>query len=112
MLKWMCQRLDGQAGARKTVIGYLPEKKDLDLAGLDIPAEHLSELLDVDTETWKNEIPKIEKFLSQFNGNLPPRLLAQFKELKTRLGHTGLESLMVDLEAGPEAQEDCETRVD
>jgi phosphoenolpyruvate carboxykinase (GTP) len=112
VLKWMCQRLEGQAGARKTVIGYLPEKKDLDLAGLDIPAEHLSELLEVDTETWKNEIPKIEKFLSQFNGNLPPRLLAQFKELKTRLGHTGLESLMVDIEASPEAQEDCETRVD
>jgi len=109
VLKWMCQRLEGKVGARKTAIGYLPHPKDLDLSGLDIPAGNISELLEVNHEVWANEIPKMEKFLAQFNGHLPRRLLAQLDELKARLGRKRLESLI--LEIGPSVQPEgaCET---
>jgi phosphoenolpyruvate carboxykinase (GTP) len=84
-LKWMCDRVDGKAGAKKTPIGYLPNDSDLDLRGLNVPPQDIKELLDVDAEAWKLEIPKMEKFFSQFGDRFPQRLRNQFNELKKRL---------------------------
>ena len=44
-LKWMCERVDGKAGGRKTAIGYLPNDTDLDLRGLNVAPENINELL-------------------------------------------------------------------
>ena len=84
-LKWMCDRVDGKAGAKKTPIGYLPNDSDLDLRGLNIPPQDIKQILDVDVEAWKLEIPKMEKFFSQFGDRFPQRLRNQFNELKKRL---------------------------
>jgi phosphoenolpyruvate carboxykinase (GTP) len=84
-LKWMCERVDGAASAKKTPIGYLPEDKNLDLAGLNISQENIKELLSVDVNAWKLEIPKMERFFSQFGNRLPERLRNQFTELRNRL---------------------------
>ncbi|MBI2986084.1 MAG: phosphoenolpyruvate carboxykinase (GTP) [Deltaproteobacteria bacterium] len=85
VLKWMCERLEGKAGARKTPIGYLPGEGDLDLAGLNLPSENIKELLRVDLAAWKAEVPDIEKFFAQFGDRLPERLKRQLRELVTRL---------------------------
>jgi phosphoenolpyruvate carboxykinase (GTP) len=85
-IKWMCDRVDGKAEGRKTAIGYLPNSSDLDLRGLNVPAENINELLRVDAEAWKLEIPKMEKFFGQFGDRLPKRLGNQFNELRKRLG--------------------------
>jgi phosphoenolpyruvate carboxykinase (GTP) len=84
-LKWMCERVDGKAGAKKTPIGFVPNENDLDLRGLTLPQENIKELLRVDPEAWKAELPKMEKFFSQFGARLPKRLRNQFDELKSRL---------------------------
>lgn len=85
-LKWMCERVDGKAKAQKTPIGFVPNESDLDLRGLSLPQENLKELLRVDPEAWKAEIPKMEKFFSQFGDRLPKRLRNQFEDLRKRLG--------------------------
>ena len=85
-LKWMCERVDCKAGARKTAIGYVPNASDLDLKGLNVPLQDVKEILDVDTETWKLEIPKMEKFFLQFGDRFPKRLRNQFDGLRNRLG--------------------------
>ena len=85
VLKWMCERVDGKAGAESTPIGYLPTEDDLDTGGLDIPAEDLAELLRVDMEAWKAEIPDIDQHLAQFGERLPQRLRRQFEAFKSRL---------------------------
>jgi phosphoenolpyruvate carboxykinase (GTP) len=85
-LKWMCDRVDGKAGAKKTPIGYLPNDSDLDLRGLNVPPQDIKQILDVDVEAWKLEIPKMEKFFSQFGDRFPQRLRNQFNDLRTRLG--------------------------
>jgi phosphoenolpyruvate carboxykinase (GTP) len=82
----MCDRVDGKAGARKTAIGYLPNNSDLDLRGLNLPPQDIKQILDVDVEAWKLEIPKMENFFSQFGDRLPKRLRNQFNDLRTRLG--------------------------
>ena len=84
-LKWMCERLEGKTGARKTPIGYLPSERDIDLRGLEIPPRNIQELLRFDLDAWRAEIPDIEKHFAQFGNRLPPRLRKQLRELSTRL---------------------------
>jgi phosphoenolpyruvate carboxykinase (GTP) len=85
-LKWMCERVDGMVGAKKTPIGFLPDPGDLDLTGLDLPKKNLRELLGVDREGWKAEIPLMEEFFAQFGDRLPRRLKKQLAEFKRGLG--------------------------
>ena len=85
-LKWMCERVDGKAGAQKTPIGFVPKEGDLDTRGLSLPQENIKELVRVDSEAWKAELPKMEKFFAQFGDRLPKRLRNQFEELRKRLG--------------------------
>ena len=86
VLKWMCQRVDGEVGARETPIGLLPNDTDLDLDGLSISAENLQELLLVNPSSWKEEIPDIERHFAQFGDRLPERLRIQLAKLTERLG--------------------------
>ena len=85
ILKWMCERVDGRNGARQTPIGFLPNEGDLDLTGLDIPQENIQELLRVDEDDWRAEVPDIEKHFEQFGDRLPERLRRQLVELQVRL---------------------------
>jgi phosphoenolpyruvate carboxykinase (GTP) len=82
----MCERLEGRVDARKTPIGFLPNEGDIDLTGLTLPPENINELLKIDPEPWKAEVPEIEKFFARFGDRLPERLKKQLGELETRLG--------------------------
>jgi len=86
VLAWMCARVDGKVGAVETPIGLLPRPEDLDLRGLDVPPEDLRELLRVDVDAWRAEIPDIERHLAQFGDRLPQRLREQLWQLQARLG--------------------------
>jgi phosphoenolpyruvate carboxykinase (GTP) len=86
VLKWMCERIDGKIGAVETPIGRMPRQGDLDLAGLDLPAADLEELLRVDGEAWKREVADIERHFNQFGDRLPRRLRRQLSDLAKRLG--------------------------
>jgi phosphoenolpyruvate carboxykinase (GTP) len=86
VLKWMCERVDGTKGARETSIGFLPNEGDLDLNGLPISPEDMKELMKVDSNEWRAEIPDIGQHFSTFGNRLPERLKKQLKELIERLG--------------------------
>jgi phosphoenolpyruvate carboxykinase (GTP) len=86
VLTWMCERLEGKANARKTPIGFLPSEDDLDLRGLEMSPADLKELLRVDNEAWKAEIPDIKKHFKRFSNRLPERMQKQLAELVGRLG--------------------------
>jgi phosphoenolpyruvate carboxykinase (GTP) len=87
VLKWMCDRLEGKAGGKKTPIGFLPNETDIDLRGLEISPQNIKELLKFHPGDWKAEIPDIEKHLGQFGKRLPKRLSKQLSELVSRLEH-------------------------
>ena len=86
VLKWMCERIDGKVGAKQTPIGLLPNKGDIDLSGLDISPDDMKELLSIDIDAWKAEIPDIEQHFSIFGDRLPERLKRQLREFVKRLG--------------------------
>lgn len=85
VLKWMCERIDGKAGAKQTPVGLMPGEGDLDLEGLSIPSEDLRELLEVDPQLWRGEIPDIEEYFEQFGSHLTDRMRTQLDALKERL---------------------------
>jgi phosphoenolpyruvate carboxykinase (GTP) len=85
VLRWMCERIEGKAGAQETPIGLLPNETDLDLKGLKISKENLKELLRVDIGAWREEITSLEGHFAQFGGRLPARMKKQLEALKGRL---------------------------
>ena len=85
VLKWMCERVEGKAEANQTPIGLLPGESDLDVEGLDLPLSDLMKVLEVDTNSWKEELSDIEKHFAQFSDRLPERMKRQLFELQTRL---------------------------
>jgi phosphoenolpyruvate carboxykinase (GTP) len=86
VLKWMCERADGKVGAVETPVGYVPKAGDLDVSGLRISEAELAELLRIDVEGWKGEVPEIEAYLNTAGNRLPARMKAQLAALKKRVG--------------------------
>ena len=86
VLKWVVERIDGQAAAVETPIGHVPAPGSLDVAGLDMTEEALTAALAVDPEEWKAEIPQIQEWFEKFGDQLPTVLWTELDALKARLG--------------------------
>jgi phosphoenolpyruvate carboxykinase (GTP) len=86
VLKWIGQRLLGEAEAVETPIGLLPAPGSLDLDGLEISQADLDLLLTVDRQAWKLEADQIPEFFRGFGDHLPARLLELQQDLIDRLG--------------------------
>ncbi|WP_107773121.1 phosphoenolpyruvate carboxykinase (GTP) [Nocardioides sediminis] len=86
VLKWVIERLDGQAAAVETPIGHVPAPGSLDVEGLDMTPEAIEAALAVDAEEWKAEIPQIQEWFEKFGDDLPSVLWTELDGLKERLG--------------------------
>ncbi len=86
VLKWVVERMDGQAAAVETAVGYVPAPGALDTDGLDMTPEALEAALAVDPEEWKSEIPQIQEWFEKFGDDLPAVLWTELDGLKARLG--------------------------
>jgi phosphoenolpyruvate carboxykinase (GTP) len=78
--------VDGTAKAHQTPIGNLPTVDSLDLSGLNLSAENVSQLLSVDVTGWKKEADDIASYYSKFGAKLPDALRQQLDALRKRLG--------------------------
>jgi phosphoenolpyruvate carboxykinase (GTP) len=85
VLKWIVDRIEGRAQGKQTPIGILPAEGELDLDGLDIPAEDLELLLTVDNDIWKQEAGLIPEYYAQFGDHLPKALAEEHAKLVERL---------------------------
>lgn len=85
VLKWVIERVSNQVGAKETPIGLLPELKDLDLTGLNIPQKNLEKLFEVNPTDWQVEVQDIEKFLTQFGDRMPAELWQEYKTLANKI---------------------------
>ncbi|HQH29154.1 MAG TPA: phosphoenolpyruvate carboxykinase domain-containing protein, partial [Oligoflexia bacterium] len=85
VLKWIFERCAGQAEALETPLGLIPEKGALDLRGLSLAADALDELLSVDIDGCRMELPSIEQYYQQFGSRLPEGLRHELKEFGKRL---------------------------
>ena len=85
VLKWVVERIDGQAAAVETPIGHVPTPESLDTDGLDMSAADLAKCLEVDAEEWKAELPQIQEWFDKFGDDLPGVLWTELDGLRARL---------------------------
>jgi len=85
VLKWIVDRLEGEAEAVDSPIGRLPARDGLDLTGLDLTDAQLDLLLTVDPEIWRAEAALIPPAYEKFGPRLPPALWEQLAALGARL---------------------------
>ncbi len=86
VLKWIMERLSGQAGAIRSPVGNLPAPGALDTHGLSISESDLDVLLSVDTAAWKREAALIPEYFRTFDGHLPSQMWEMYHDLVDRLG--------------------------
>ncbi|HYO17937.1 MAG TPA: phosphoenolpyruvate carboxykinase (GTP) [Dermatophilaceae bacterium] len=85
VLKWVVERIEGKVDAIEAPIGLLPKPEDIDVTGLDMPAEDVAKAVAYDPEAWKTELPMIEEWFAKFGDRLPPELQEQLDGLKKRI---------------------------
>jgi phosphoenolpyruvate carboxykinase (GTP) len=85
VLEWVFRRCDGEAEAAETPVGLVPAPGALNVEGLDLAPEALAELLAVDVEQVKAEMPQVHEHLARFGEHLPAPLRAQLEALEQRL---------------------------
>jgi phosphoenolpyruvate carboxykinase (GTP) len=85
VLKWILDRVNGRVGARETPLGLVPEVKDLDLRGLDIPRKSLDKLFEVKRGEWDDELKEIKKFLDKFGRHIPYEIRQNYESMAARL---------------------------
>jgi phosphoenolpyruvate carboxykinase (GTP) len=86
VLKWIFDRCDGKAQATETPVGKLPAAGSLDVKGLNVSPDTMTELTKVDKEGWKAELPMIKEHFATFGAKLPKALSDELTALEQRLG--------------------------
>ncbi len=86
VLKWICERVSGEGKAVKTEIGYMPTEDAIDVEGLNVSAEDMTELLKVKKEEWLKEVESIKAHYETYDINkVPAELKKQLANLEARL---------------------------
>jgi phosphoenolpyruvate carboxykinase (GTP) len=98
VLKWIVDRLAGDADAVETPIGRLPSVESLDLSGLDLSAAEIELLLSVDPEVWLEEAALIPEAYQKFGDRLPKALWREHEALVKRLSEAARRPAMAAAE--------------
>jgi phosphoenolpyruvate carboxykinase (GTP) len=85
VLKWIFERLEGKADARKTAIGFLPATDSLDTDGLSINTADLEAITSLDTDGWREAMPQIREHFAVFGDRLPAKLHDSLNSLESAL---------------------------
>jgi phosphoenolpyruvate carboxykinase (GTP) len=82
ILKWIVERIQGQAAAKESPLGFMPEMADLDWRGLaDFDQAQFDELMAIDPAEWTKELALREEFFTKFGDHLP----AEFRRIQSQL---------------------------
>jgi phosphoenolpyruvate carboxykinase (GTP) len=68
---------------RKTPIGIIPEK--LDLEGLKIDPQDVKKLFEINIEEWEKSANELQGYFKQFGSSLPQGIEDELKGLSNRL---------------------------
>lgn len=64
----------------------MPTPDAIDTSGLSISEADMNELLDVNTDEWKQEAVSIREHYAKFGDRLPGELMKELEDLEKRLG--------------------------
>ncbi len=84
-LLWLMQLRNGEVTGRKTPVGIVPTKEELELEGMDdLRPDDLETLLSIDTHRWQQEMAHREQHLSLFR-DMPDEIWAAHRRVSDAL---------------------------
>ncbi|MDQ3849244.1 MAG: phosphoenolpyruvate carboxykinase (GTP) [Actinomycetota bacterium] len=87
VLAWVFGRCAGTAEAVESPLGLVPPLENgIDTTGLDMSADDLATVINVDTEALREQIPQMKEHLAKFGDRLPSEIHDQLAALEQRLG--------------------------
>jgi phosphoenolpyruvate carboxykinase (GTP) len=66
----------------------VPSRNALTLDGMNLSAQTVDRLLEVDPEDWEQELVDSKEFLDKFGSRLPREIREEHDKLSGRLGHS------------------------
>ncbi len=85
VLKWIVDRVRGQAQGKETPIGWTPYYEDINWQGLELSQEKFDELQHVDRRAWRREVMDHEELFLMLHDHLPPEMIYERELLICRL---------------------------
>jgi phosphoenolpyruvate carboxykinase (GTP) len=85
VMKWMLERIEGQAKGVDHVFGTSPRYSDLNWTGLNFTQEQFDQITSIDTAQWQEEFKLHAELFDKLAYQLPPQLQQTKRELEARL---------------------------
>jgi phosphoenolpyruvate carboxykinase (GTP) len=85
VLKWMIDRLEGQAQGQETIFGITPTYAELNWTGLNFSADQFKTVTRIDKAAWQQELQLHNTHFEQLAYNMPKALLDTKAALAQRL---------------------------
>ncbi|NLA35700.1 MAG: phosphoenolpyruvate carboxykinase (GTP) [Actinobacteria bacterium] len=87
VLKWVLERIEGQADSVETAIGNVPTIESIDRSGLEIDDDLMSKILEVNNDAWRGEVALIEGHFDFIGERLPSEMRDELADLEKRLSN-------------------------
>jgi phosphoenolpyruvate carboxykinase (GTP) len=87
VLKWMLDRMEGNAGGVEHVFGVTPRFEDLTWHGLEFTAEQFAKITSIDTSAWRDELKLHDELFDKLKHRMPKELESAKAKLKERLAN-------------------------
>jgi phosphoenolpyruvate carboxykinase (GTP) len=75
VLKWVIERVRGQANAVESPIGWMPRYENMDWTGSDFTSEQFDKIMSIDREEWKKELVGHQELFERMYDKLPKEFL-------------------------------------
>ncbi|MFO1228908.1 MAG: phosphoenolpyruvate carboxykinase (GTP) [Alicycliphilus sp.] len=85
VLKWMIDRIEGQAQGQETAFGIAPQYAEINWGGLDFSAEQFQNVTSIDKAAWTDELKLHDEHFAMLAQGLPRELLNAKADLEQRL---------------------------
>ena len=85
VLKWIVDRVDGQAEGVAHALGVSPRYEDIEWSGIDFPRAKFDQITSIDVDDWRREIELHTELFAKLQGRLPRELERTRESIERRL---------------------------
>ena len=85
VLKWMLDRIEGQAAGQENLFGVSPKYDELTWDGLSFSQDEFNTVISIDKAAWQEEIKLHEELFEKLHHRLPQELVTIKEQLKKAL---------------------------
>ena len=85
VLKWIAERVNGEAKGVESPLGWMPRYEDLYWNGLDFSKNQFDNLMNIDVELWKKEMQLHQELFVSLQDKLPKELSSIRESLLSKI---------------------------